>query len=425
MVELEESDIAQLSATEKTKYRYQYLAKYLTFIVLFILMISYGLILHVPTKKKILHLIGLIGVVCIFIYNKTNVVRTYGACNNPYADFSSRIKTIVSFQCNFILFILKSMFITLGAILVCSLIGQSIELHTSDNLKAAFMQYNELMTSVAKFPAIGLIIIIPFIIFVIIFCILHTTTFLVCTFKIFWGGEFFTVFFKKEKPSQNEPVEIIFYTIYNVMNLTSFKNNIIAIGTIVSLIIGVIIVIMVDPCQACRDIKVQNKIVTAMDYQMAIGWIIAFVMYINYFKKLIADYKNKKQSDSSSDFIERTLPGKQVIKDISSIWAVLPGGVSAAAAAAAATTKNLPDTASKAGKDIKDSVKEAGQNVGEGVGAVGKAIVGDAKAVMEAGKDGVKAGINKAVDSVKAGINKAKGAVAKKDPKKDGKEKKK
>jgi hypothetical protein len=317
MAELEDADISQLSPEEKAKYRLQYIGKYAIFIVLFFLMIAYGIINDKEIKDRLLHLIGLIGMVCVFIYNKTNTIRTYGACNNPYADLSTRIKTIVSIQCNFILFILKSMYIILGAVLVCSLIGQSIELHNIDNLGKAFDNYKALLKAIAGLSIPGLILLIPAIIFVFIFAFLHTTTFLFCNFRKMWGGDFFTVFFKRD----SIPISIIFYTLYKVINITSFQNNILLIGTIISFIIGLIVVIMVDPAKACSDMIVQNKIVTALDYQMAIGWIIAFIMYFDYFKtmKWVKDTAAHEDTSQSSNIIA---PGN-LIQELKGLWGKL------------------------------------------------------------------------------------------------------
>lgn len=289
-----EEEEPQMTSSEKKLMLGAFLIKYILLFVIWVVMFIHGFIPYTKQRILILKIIGLLIMVVVFMNNKTNIAETYGIRYNPYGNFTSTVNALVSFINNFLIYMLKSVYIILGVFIVFNLIGQSVELHSQENIKLAITKYVNLYHAFKESGgALGALMAVIMFIFIalplFIVLITHLIGFLLAHLKLLLGLTVTNHFTKKIKKDStrvtewnNEAYEI-YRPLYGLMNLkvTTLKDlskSMIVIGSILSIIIGGV----AATTQTSEGFN-EDTVVRYMDYQMAIRWVIVVILIIQFF----------------------------------------------------------------------------------------------------------------------------------------------
>ena len=291
-VVLEEEE-EQLSSSEKRRLLGFFLAKYILIFVIWIFMFLHGFAFSYPQRMGLLQIIGALIMVVVFMNNKTNIAELYGIKFNPYGDFTSNIAAIVTFVNNFLIYMIKSVYIIIGVFIVFNLIGHSVELHKIENILEAITSYTTFYHSIKDrwVPLMFIVVGIP--LFVIL--LFHVIGFIITHLKLLLGLTVTNHFVKKPKEDPGSVIQWynfgyeIYRPIYDLMNIKitsirDFGKSILVIGSLLSIIVGTVAVV-----RKPREGFDEDTVISYMDNQMAIRWVIVVILII----QLLLDLKTK------------------------------------------------------------------------------------------------------------------------------------
>lgn len=285
----------------ETRSKVGFLVKYIWIIILWFLMIVYQYLRKYNILTKVtsymLPFIGIGIIAVVVVYNSSNIIKTYGACDNPYADLTNMFTTIISFNCNYLLFLIKVSFVLVGVLLVFNLISHTVALNMNVQNILKAKQFYLMVGSWMPSPLFKILYLVVF----FVLMALHVISYIIVL--LFPGKLFFDEFNKKSLLGDGTRKSAEFFEIfYQLFKFEKpYYNNVIITGALISTIIATYMGLKYKPENACTDPIIESKYIDAMDYQMSIAWIIIIVVYIQYFKHIWKDITTNAMNSSSDE----------------------------------------------------------------------------------------------------------------------------